>query len=277
MFDYLAIGTITQDVTPQGMTMGGTVAYSGRVAQALGCRTAVVTSAGADYDLVGALPDIAVAKVVAEYTSTFANIYAEGGRKQILYARSNDIGVADVPAGWEKTPIVHLGPLVDDLDPQAMIAHCRDSLIGLTPQGWLRQWDEDGHITPSRWAEAEAVLPLADAVVLSDEDLLDEAMLGQYRQWAKLLVMTEGPGGCTVFKGDEIRRFPAPDVVVSDLTGAGDTFAAAFFMRLYQTQGDAWQAAEFANYVASEAVTQPDLATKIGHLQGLSHKVLGHG
>lgn len=269
MFDYLAIGTITHDVTPQGMTMGGTVAYSGRVAQALGCRTAVVTSAGDDCDLGGALPDIAVANVPAEHTSTFANIYSESGRRQILYARSNDIRVTDVPAGWETTPIVHLGPLVDDLNPQAMITHCRDSLIGLTPQGWLRQWDEEGNITPAYWEAAESVLPLATAVVLSDEDLLDDMMLEQYRQWSKLLVMTEGPGGCTVFQGDEVRQFPAPDVTVADLTGAGDTFAAAFFIKLHQTQGDAWQAAEFANYIASEAVTQPDLASKIVHLKSL--------
>jgi sugar/nucleoside kinase (ribokinase family) len=39
-----------------------------------------------------------------------------------------------------------------------------------------------------------------------------------------------------------------------DPTGAGDVFAAAFFVRLTQT-GDPWKAARFANRLATASIT----------------------
>jgi sugar/nucleoside kinase (ribokinase family) len=93
--------------------------------------------------------------------------------------------------------------------------------------------------------------------------LLDDAMLDQYRQWSKLLVMTEGVRGCTVFLGDEIRQIPALPVNQVEPTGAGDIFAAAFLYRLYQTDGNPWEAARFANKIASQSVTQTGLEAKL--------------
>jgi len=49
---------------------------------------------------------------------------------------------------------------------------------------------------------------------------------------------------------------------VADPTGAGDAFAAAYLVRLYQTDGDVWEAAEFANRVAARSVTRRGLAAK---------------
>ena len=51
IIDYLVVGHVTRDITPNGWVAGGTATYSSLVAQALGCRTAVVTSAAQDIDL----------------------------------------------------------------------------------------------------------------------------------------------------------------------------------------------------------------------------------
>jgi sugar/nucleoside kinase (ribokinase family) len=40
-----------------------------------------------------------------------------------------------------------------------------------------------------------------------------------------------------------------------DATGAGDIFAAAFFIRLFKTR-DPWEAARFATLIASRSVTR---------------------
>jgi len=40
---YLILGHLTQDFTPEGVQMGGTVAYSGLTASALGCAVRMVT------------------------------------------------------------------------------------------------------------------------------------------------------------------------------------------------------------------------------------------
>ncbi len=42
--DYLVIGHIARDLTPSGPRLGGTVAYSGLTARALGLRVGIVTS-----------------------------------------------------------------------------------------------------------------------------------------------------------------------------------------------------------------------------------------
>ena len=262
MIDYLVIGHITADLTPTGTLVGGTVAYSGRTAQALGCDTAVLSSAAADYDWEKALPDIQVKSIPAEHTSTFENIYTANGRRQILHHVAAPILKANVPADWQRAAIVHLGPLTNEVDPD-IVDIFSNSLVGMTPQGWLRRWDEDGVVFARAWAAAERILPQAAAVILSYEDLLDDEMLEQYRQWSRLLVMTRGVQGCTVFLGDEVRQIPAPSVKQVEPTGAGDIFAAAFLYRLYQTDGNPWEAARFANKIASQSVTQTGLDAKL--------------
>ncbi|MDT8305088.1 MAG: PfkB family carbohydrate kinase [Anaerolineae bacterium] len=266
--DYLVIGHITDDYTPDGMTIGGSVAYAGRTAQALGCRTAVVTSSQVRDDLATVLPSIAVQHVPAPHTTAFTNRYEGIHREQWLHAVAAPLRAEHVPEAWRRSAIVHLAPVAAEVDVE-MMALFSNSLIGLTPQGWMRQWDEGGRVRGTRWEQAETAFPLAAAVILSDEDLPDESYLEVCRQYARLLVMTQGPAGCTVFFGDDARSFEAPAAPVRDLTGAGDVFAAAFLVRLYQTRGNPWEAAVFANEVAAASVTQVGLAAKIAHIEAM--------
>lgn len=276
-FDYLVIGHIARDLTPTGYEIGGTVAYAGITAHALGHVAAIVTSAGPDVDARQSLPDIAVHNVPARQSTTFENIYTPQGRVQKIHGVAGRIGLAAVPLTWQQTPIVHLGPVAAEVDPE-LLRCFPHSLVGLTPQGWLRGWDNAGNIYPRAWEDAAAMLPLADVVTLSEEDLLQPAMLEQYRRWARLLVLTRGERGCTVFWAGEARDFPAPTVAVGSLTGAGDIFAAAFHLQLWQARradpaAAPWDAARYAVQVASYAVTQPDLTAKarlIAHLAAFS-------
>jgi sugar/nucleoside kinase (ribokinase family) len=104
-------------------------------------------------------------------------------------------------------------------------------------------------------------LPRADAIVLSLEDLAGDWALAQ--TWAALapvIVVTQGKAGCTVFtRLAEPRHIPARPHAEVDPTGAGDVFAAAFFINLYET-GDPFDSAAFANAVAGFSVTRPGLS-----------------
>ncbi|GJM40638.1 MAG: ribokinase [Ardenticatenaceae bacterium] len=260
--DYLVIGHITRDITPTGNLVGGTVAYSGRVAQALGCQTAVLTSCQTDYEGLKELESLTIEVLPSNNTSTFENIYGENGRTQMLYTVANKIKKADIPADWRQPKVVHLGPLTNEVDP-AIMHQFPDSIIGLTPQGWLRRWTENGRVYAREWPKAAQYLPLADVVILSEEDLLDDTMLPRYRQYAKVLIMTENIRGCTVFLGDEVRQIAAPNVQQIEPTGAGDIFAAAFLAQYAKNGRDPWQAAQFANFVAAQSVTKIGLDAKI--------------
>lgn len=266
--DYLAIGHISCDLTPHGCELGGTVAYSGRTARVLGCQTAVLTSARSDYDLTAALPDIQTHCVSANVNTTFTNEYTAHGRVQTIHSVATPLTAIHIPATWQRAAIVHLGPIANEIDP-TIITLFSNSLIGLTPQGWMRRWDEDGRVYTRNWAAAATILPLAAAVIISEEDLSNDEMLDQYRQWSRLLVLTQGYHGCTVFFNNEVRQIDAPHVPEVEFTGAGDIFATAYFVRLWQTGGNPWEAARFANKIAAQSVTQKTLNQKMDSIRQL--------
>jgi sugar/nucleoside kinase (ribokinase family) len=274
--DYFLVGHVAQDLTPEGVVPGGTVTFSAHVGRALGCRVAVLTSSEPGLELTNALGEVPVVSIPAAQNTTFENIYSAGGRQQFLHARAAMITARHVPKEWRRAPIVHLGPIADEIDP-AIINLFSNSLVGLTPQGWMRGWDEDGRVYPKVWAAAREVLPLAAAVILSEEDLPTPSVLQEFRQWAGLTVLTQQERGCTVFWHDEVRQIPAPRVSEVYPTGAGDIFATAFLIRLYLTKGDAWAAAEFATRIATLAVSQPDLGTKTSVIQREWPGILGSG
>lgn len=266
-FDYLAIGHISRDIVPPaiapaGYTLGGTVAFSGRVAHALGCRTAVLTSVGPALDAAAALPDCTVAVVPAAASTAFENIYTPTGRRQIVHMVAAPLTVDDLPPTWRNIPIVHLGPITPQVDPQLVCAF-PNSVIGLTPQGWMRAWDADGVVRPIALPHAALLLPRADAVIIGEEDLHAPDELERLRALSRLLVMTRSARGCTVFHAGAVYDVPAPVVVEVNPTGAGDIFATAFLVRLQRSGGDFLAAAAFANAIAAASVAAPTLAAKI--------------
>ncbi len=256
--DYLVIGHITIDLTPSGPALGGSAVYSALTARALGLRTGIVTMRGNEIPLKG-LEDIPVVAGEAEYSTTFENIYALQGRTQYIRRVAPKIDFAIVPEAWQRAKIIHLAPVAQEVD--AMLpAGFRPSLLGLTPQGWMRAWDENGLVRPRAWEGSQSALEGAGAVVFSVEDVGgDEELIEQYAHSGRLLAVTEGIAGARVFWNGDSRRFRAPKVQEVDATGAGDVFAAAFFARLLNTR-DPWEAARFANQVAAISVTRPGIA-----------------
>lgn len=259
--DYLVIGHISRDIVPGGFAPGGTAIYSAVAAQALGCRVAVITSVDPAYDIESILAGIDVHNVVAEQSTMFENTIVDSSRQQSVFSVAEPIRSNDVPATWQRAPIVHLGPIVGEIEPD-VIRQFSNSLVGLTPQGWFRRWGEDRRVYAVEWPDAATVIPLASAVIASPEDLPDLGYLDQLRQWSPLLVLTHGKGGCTVYSRDEERRFDAPAFDEVNPTGAGDIFAAAYLIRLHQTNGNPWESAMFANQVAARSVMENDIDSK---------------
>jgi sugar/nucleoside kinase (ribokinase family) len=156
------------------------------------------------------------------------------------------------------TDIVHLAPIAQEVD-LAWLDRFPGALIGVTPQGWLRQWNAQGRISPIGWAAAASVLPRANAVIISIEDVAhDEALVQQWAAQAKMLIVTRGAHGCTVHQNNQVIAVPTHPVEVVDATGAGDIFAASFLVRLREC-GDPIAAARFASWLASQSITRRGL------------------
>lgn len=260
--DFLTIGHICHDRVDGGYVTGGAAAYSSLAAVALGCRAGVVTSAASEDDWQACFPELVVCQVPSATTTIFENVYTPTGRVQTIHAVAGRLLPEHVPPIWSRAPIVHLGPIANEIEPD-IIHLFSDSIVGVGPQGWLRGWDGNGRVSAVNWDSAGAVLPLTAVTFLSTEDLADATLLDTYRRLAGVLVLTEGRRGCTVFCRGEVRSFPAPVVEATDPTGAGDVFAAAYLLKFYQTDGNPWVAAEFANRMAACSVTRRGLRAKM--------------
>jgi sugar/nucleoside kinase (ribokinase family) len=255
--DYLVVGHVTRDVQEGAFSVGGTASYAARTARALGKRVGIVTRAAPGFALPPALDGILVYRVPARVTTTLENFSVGGRRRQRARAVAAPLTPALMPADWVAS-IVHVGPVARECHP-ALVEAFGDAFVGVTPQGWLRRWDEKGWMTVGAWERAEAVLARADAVVLSEEDVGgDAALIATYAAQTRVLAVTRGARGCTVHAAGCVRDFPAPPTVVVDTTGAGDIFAAAFFVSLHR-EGDPWRAASFANCIAARSVSREGL------------------
>jgi len=102
-------------------------------------------------------------------------------------------------------------------------------------------------------------LKQAGAIVISREDVNgDDELIEHMAHQTQLLAVTEASEGCVLYWHGDRRRFRAPEVDEVDANGAGDVFAAAFFVRLWKTR-DPWEAARFATLIASRSVTRVGL------------------
>lgn len=258
LFDYLAIGHVTEDLWEDGrITAGGTVTYASLAARRLVPRVGVLTAGAPTLDLAAIFPEVEVTLLPAPTTTRFQNRYTPHGRVQ--YTQPCPIRLtpdALRPEHW-RSRILHLAPVCDEASPAIALQAPAEAFVGVTPQGWLRRWDETGRVWAKAWEHAEAVLARADATVISIEDVA-----GDWRQalrWAamaRVFVVTQGAEGCTLFLNGRPFHIPAPKVVEVEPTGAGDIFAAALFVAL--ANGNPPEAAcAFANCIAAQSVTRP--------------------
>lgn len=252
---FLAVGHFCYDVVPNGRIIGGPAAYSAITARNLGWHARAVTAVGADFDRQDPiLENIAVVYHQSLETTIFENRYGEDGRRQqFISGVARDLLPHHIPREWRHTEVVYLCPIADEVH-RELVSGFEGALVGVTPQGWMRQWDESGQVCPKRWISAQAILSRADVLILSDEDIgAYPEDLEMYIQWAQIVVLTRGKHGATLYENGQILEstaYPANEV---DVTGAGDVFAAAFLTKYHGTRS-LWKSLNFAHCVASFAV-----------------------
>jgi sugar/nucleoside kinase (ribokinase family) len=250
--DYLVIGHLTRDLLPsQQFVSGGTAFYAATTAHRLGLRAAVFTAAAACPDNV----PFAVHCLSSPVTSTFENRYHDGTREQIVHTIAAPLDLNYLPQAWRAAPIVHLGPVLHECQFDVVTAF-PNALIGVTPQGWMRRWHHrlPSPIQRTRWQPDAALLRRIDLLALSIEDIGgDESLVGDYAQSCRLVALTRGVNGLTLYHEGVSQDIPAAPATEVDPTGAGDVFTAAMLVSLYET-GDAVKAAHFAAAVAARSV-----------------------
>jgi len=263
--DFLAIGHVARDEFEGELTwrLGGTALYAAATAARLGTTTALVTRVGPKekpaLDERCTQLGIALHALPSSATTTFAFRYVEGRRFMRLRARAKGISPNDVPAAWRAARAAVLGSIAHELD-RTLFGRTAPRATVLVAQGYLREWSADGAITPRSWDDAEDIVPLVSAVVLSEDDVAGD--LSAPRRWSRngRVYVTLAERGVLVLDRGTETTVPGYSVErVVDPTGAGDAFAAGLAIALADGRSpDA--CARFANAVASFAVEDVGMA-----------------
>ncbi len=250
ILDFLCIGLLCHDQHKEGFILGGTASYASLMASQLGNNTAVLTSVGNDFSFFDLFKNnnIHVLNKPIKKTTVFNNIYESGVRSQFIYHPPEKLLINDLPENWKGSPVVMLCPIANEVDFYLLNAF-PNSLVGATIQGWLRQWDDKGKVSPKKinWA----LLKPIDIVFMSDVDIMGyENELPKIIKQAKIVVVTKGANGAAVFHENKKYEFPSFPAKEVDSTGAGDIFATAFLIQYNKTKNIALSAA-YAHAAAS--------------------------
>jgi sugar/nucleoside kinase (ribokinase family) len=235
--EYVAIGHMTIDRTPSGNVLGGSVLYAALTAARYGLRSAIFTRAnlGAlDRQMREQLDAIAAEVEIVTQSSpgitTFTNTEVAGRRSQTLHDWGGEIDLTGLPPLWRSAGAIHIAPVAQEIDLR-QVNRLSPQLLGCTPQGWLRHWDEQrlGQVRTSPLRLPPDFVSRIDALVVSAEEYAHARDVVVEIGQRGLSVVTRGIQGASLIdRGREV-DVPAYRVKVVDTTGAGDVFAAALF------------------------------------------------
>jgi len=237
---------------------GGGAFYSALQAARLGLRTLILTQ-GSPPEIEALLEphrgELSLRIIPAPATTTLATSWSGATRTQRLLAWAGPI----TETVAVDSTILHFAPVAREISSACFDAHPPHAdFVALTPQGLARAWNDDGEISPAplpsdRQSLGELLPRGCSAVVLSEHErgacapLLAAAAAG-----GAVLAITAGPGATSVQEpGGRVIEVKAPHLAhPRDDLGAGDVFAAAFFIALFEGHSPP-RAASFAHAAAA--------------------------
>ncbi|HEX5531800.1 MAG TPA: PfkB family carbohydrate kinase [Methylomirabilota bacterium] len=262
--DVVVVGHVTLDRTPRGTRPGGAAYYAAVTAHRQGLRVGLLTSFGPDFPREALPPELSVVNVASPRTTVFRigpGRIADGRRVRELavLGRAADLEAAALPDEWQDVGLAALCPVTGEVDPALAAALPEASMVAL-PQGWMRQRGAGGVVSPQPWEDVDLVLPHAQAVVVSAEDV--EPFQKEALEWFQRVpvgAVTRGADGAILFVNGD-RYGVEPDVAVEkDDTGAGDVFATTLLIA-YNRDGNPWDAAAVASCCAAASVEAEGVA-----------------
>jgi 1D-myo-inositol 3-kinase len=281
-YDYTTVGHVTIDVLEDGSRRpGGAAFYSALQASRLGLRVGIITR-GVEREIEEALApyrhELHLHVQPSRHTTTLQTSGSGSARAQRVLAWAGPIGEhIDVSSA-----ILHLAPIARET-PSSWRG--RATFVGLTPQGLVRQWSGPrGRIriaAPVGKAAGAAahVAEQCHALVVSEHERTScSRLISRASACGALVAITAGGRPNTIIQPHsrgEIEVHVPPVENPPDDLGAGDVFAAAFFVSLSR----GWEplhAAHFANAAAAVRVSG-ETAQAIGGLAEIEARVRAVG
>jgi sugar/nucleoside kinase (ribokinase family) len=256
----VVIGHICADMLPDGTAvLGGTALYSALAAVSLGWRVGVLTRGAygrkiGDIDVPSLDPYAGMMSLIVQESDTptvFVNEYRAGRREQTVPKWAGPIDLRGLPPHWRNAKVLHLGPIAQEID-MKQTGGLTPGFLGVTPQGWMREWNNPtNRVKLNHLRIIPELIGRIDGVIVSEEEISLSRDTVDHVGARRLAVITRGEWGARVMFGGQHQELPGYKVDAKDLTGAGDVFAASFFIKATDRTVSAVNAARFANAVAA--------------------------
>jgi hypothetical protein len=300
-FDYVTVGHVTRDEIGLGtgrasVQPGGSAFYSALQAARLGMRTLILTQ-GVPEEIEALLApyrgELDLRVIPAPHTTALSTRGIGVARTQRLISWAGPI----VEPLELDTAILHLAPVARETPVRFS---GRAGFVGITPQGLIRRWEQGedlqlvqldtgsllGEVPSAPAGDASlrgdislvaldpALLPSSfDAAVISEQECEScHALFSAARDCDAQVAVTAGARPTTVHLAPSMGRSvvqtaPPTLVVERDDLGAGDVFAAAFFLALAAGR-TALDAATFGNAAAAMRIAGngPDAVGRAGEI-----------
>jgi len=227
-------GHVTLDKYGGAILPGGSAYYAAHAHRALGARVAVATVAGPEFP-GEALAGLEARVAPAQRTTSFENRYGEDGRRSQLVSavapRLEPSFVAN--AGWRGPDVLHLAPVLGEVQLHGWLAAMQARLVGIGVQGYVRAVMPDGRVSQPRWDFEPNDLAGVSAACLSEDDLAGQGdLIDRLAAAVPIVALTKGVRGCEVVIRGRIACLGVYRTREVEPTGAGDVFAAGFFIAL---------------------------------------------
>jgi fructokinase len=273
-FDLAVVGHIVLDYVSglglaHGPRLGGPCTYAGLAANSLGAKAVAISKVGEDFGskrlsfLEAHGISTSHVKTTSSPTTRFRISYRKGHRAMRVACVCDPITdecLSNLPSSFA----VHIGPVLNEVPPELAIRLAsRYHMVGLDPQGYLRQLDWKGAVRVRKWRNPSLLRRIA-ALKVSEAELL--AIIGQKWSARKLsslgpaiILLTRGSRGTIVWSRENgTFNVPAYEAHVRDPTGAGDALAGAFLISWVRTSDLLWSVAmgsAAASFVVSKTKT----------------------
>jgi sugar/nucleoside kinase (ribokinase family) len=285
----LVVGQVTHDLYEGDYVAGGCAFYGAHVHRRMDGETHLVTVVGEDFRCDEAIDDIEATLVRRGETTVFANYYPSGRlRQQLLLAQAPKVTPEMAPPQWLEADLVHLAPVLGEVDLQAWKEAVGDGLLAINVQGWVKEkgsavdaetlesYQNRGvtgsayRVRQKSWDISAPELTGVDVACLSEEDLAGQRrLLPRLVDAIPVVALTLGERGSRIFvDGKERARIGIYPTEAVDPTGAGDVFAASFVHRLADGD-DPIEAARFGAAAASVIVEGrgPEALDRLNQIQ----------
>lgn len=254
------MGHLTEDLTPEGPRLGGAAAFAGLLARRFGAPVTILTAVDAAFPYLDALTGIRVDRIQSPHRTRFRNRYrSDGSREQTILSRAATIPASAIHRAVNELPpgsAVLYVPVANELGGTGALPRPpgRGALAGAAPQGLTRRWDAAGRVSTHWSAQALARLAGLDVLSLSETEVPEGTEFP-----VSLVAVTRGRHGAILRRSDDPATEvpPAPGAEV-DPTGAGDVFAAALFIGLWNGV-PAEDAARLAAAAAAISIESPGI------------------